>query len=259
MFDEAQRHHFQGFDLVILHDARSHRSELESLESALLELATYARGWDAKMLPRMRAVFKLEPFYYATSLVLAFRDDMLLGTAGIDTDFDEDDGRGHIIHLCSVNLRASLRNGGLMALLLVLLADHVLAKIPAHDDVYFTSISQSPLVYSVISKIAPLHPDGRTRPPADIVKVAQTVAAKYDGHLALETDTLVLRNECDFFYRDLPRVANRKINDLFERMLDIPQGDVFVNVGKCSAAEAISRISRYRKRFLNMPGGPDET
>ncbi len=249
MFDGAEHMRFLSNDLVILHDARCHQDDLKALEGDLLRLATFARGWDIDILVQMQEVFKVDPFYNATSLVLVFCDGVLLGTAGVDADIAAGPEGGHIIHLCSVNLLSKLRTSGIVALLLVLLSDRILAKLPQHASLYFTSISQSPLVYSLIAKIARLYPDGATQPPPEVVEVARRVAAKYDGHLVLEPDALVLRNECAFFYKDVPYVADPKINRLFDQVLDIPAGDVFVNVGKTSVKEAAQTIERYRYRF----------
>ena len=248
MFEGAEKLRFQDFELVVLRDTKPFRKDLKALEGELLELASYARGWEQKDLPRMRAVFKFEPFYLATSLVLVFQNTRLYGTAGVDVDFEVAPGQGHILHLCSVNLRKPLRNSALMARLFVLLADHILAKIPADHEIYFTSISQSPAVYSLISKIARLYPNGEEVPPDNVKDVARRVVAKYDPHLTLETDTLILRNECDFFYKDVPYVSDPKINGLFDRMLDIAAGDVFVNVAKSTVQRAVSKIDRYRNR-----------
>ncbi len=249
MFAQAPRHRFHTKDLVILERTADHRADLAALEEELLQLATFARGWGADQLDHMRAHFKIEPFYNATSMVLVFEDGRLIGTAGVDTTVPSPLEQGHILHLCSVNFHPSLQGSSLVALLVILLADHVLRRLPADDQVYFTSISQSPLVYSLMAKLAPVFPDGQTLPPEDVVQVAQAVVDKYDPHLPLEPETLTLRSECDFFYRDLPVVADARINTLFRSLLDVPAGDVFVNVARCSVREVLARIERYRGRL----------
>ncbi|MTJ82370.1 MAG: hypothetical protein F8N37_15365 [Telmatospirillum sp.] len=252
MLDGAEKLRFHDCDLYLLRNARQFPDDMRRLEPDLLRLATLARGWGPDKLDHMRQVFKIDPFYNATAMALVFNGDNLVGTAGVDTDFDAGRNDRHIVHLCSVNMDRSLRNSGLIAQLFVILADQVLASLPPGDEVFFTSISQSPLVYSIMSKIAPLHPDGRSRPPAPIVDVAGRVVAKYDPHLELEPDTLVLRRECDFFYRDVPYVSDTRINALFDSLLDIAAGDVFVNVGRTDVAGALSKIGRYQKRAAQL-------
>ena len=83
-------------------------------------------------------------------------------------------------------------------------------------------------------------------------EVARVVAARYDPHIPLDAARLVLRNECDFFYRQVPYVADSQINALFDSELDIAGGDVFVNVGKTDAASARAAVERYRSRVSAM-------
>ncbi|OIQ31591.1 MAG: hypothetical protein BM562_06990 [Alphaproteobacteria bacterium MedPE-SWcel] len=240
---------FQDHALVVLDRTDRYRAELAALEPDLLRLATFARGWNETHLGHMRRHFKIEPFYNASAMVLIFRGAELVGTAGVDTTLSDRPAGVQLLHLCSVNFMPDLRNSGLVALLLVLLADHGLVGQPGSDQVYFTSISQSPLVYSLMSRIAPVHPDGKTSPPGDVVAVARQVVAKYDPHLALDPRNLTLRGECDFFYREMPYVADKAVNALFDSMLDVPAGDVFVNVARSTVADALGRIDRYRRRF----------
>lgn len=252
MFEPARRMTFLEHELVILERTDRHRGDLAALEPDLLRLATFARGWDETHLDHMRRHFKIEPFYNASAMVLIFRAGMLIGTAGVDTTVPSGRAGVHVLHLCSVNVMPELRNSGLMALLLVLLADHALVGRPARDTVYFTSISQSPLVYSLMSHLAPVHPDGIDHPPEEVVRIARQVVEKYDPHLPLDARTLTLRGECDFFYRSLPYVADARINALFDTILDVPAGDVFVNVAGTTVAGALGRVDRYRKRFSHL-------
>lgn len=251
MFKGAERTKFKGFELVTLLSTQPYRSSLKVLEEQLLRLATTARGWGDSEVDHMRSVFKIEPFFEATAMVLVFRDGELVGTAGIDNSILSDRPCHHIIHLCSVNFRPELQRNGLVALLLIKLADHVLQHIPDNHFVSFTSISQSPLVYSIMSKLARTYP-GRDHPPKSVIETAERVARKYDGHLTLEPQTLTLRNECDFFYKHVPYVADQKINQLFDEVLKISNGDVFVNVAVSKVALVLRKIERFRARIHNL-------
>ncbi|MER9680388.1 hypothetical protein NKJ23_13795 [Mesorhizobium sp. M0184] len=253
MFNGARRLRFQGLDLVVLPRAGEHRSQLDAQRDALLKLATLARGWGSEEVPRMREVFKLEPFHRATSLVLVFDQGRLCGTGGVDANFAECPPDVTILHLCSLNLLDEQKRTGLAALFMLLLGEELLAPLPAHRPVYFTSISQSPLVYRLLTRLAKVYPDGRSTPPDDVREVARVVAARYDPHIPLDADRLVLRNECDFFYRQVPYVADSRVNALFDSELDIAAGDVFVNVGKTDAGSARAAVERYRGRFPKMP------
>lgn len=252
MFSGAERLRFHGFELVLLKRARAYRGELAACREELLRLATCARGWGLEEVPRMREVFKVEPFYMATSLVLVFDRDRLCGTAGVDMDFRRGPTGPNIVHLCSVNLLDPLKHSGIAALLLVLLADHLLSSLPQDEAVYFTSISQSPLVYRLLGRLCDLHPNGRETAPPDVQDVARAVVAKYDSHIPLDADNLILRKECAFFYKRLPYVADPRVNRLFDSRLDIQRGDVFVNVGKSDVATAVSAIDPYRRRVAAL-------
>lgn len=252
MFNGAPRLRFHGCDVIVLTNTSDYRDQLDSCREDLLRLATFARGWGPEELPRMREVFKIEPFYRATSLALVFRDGRLCGTAGVDTDFGLGSETPAILHLCSVNLLDQLKNSGFPALFMLLLSDALLERLAPGQAVYFTSISQSPLVYRMLSRLARVFPDGRQRPPADVRNVARIVAAKYDPDVPLDADRLVLLGECDFFYRQLPLVADARINALFDAELDISRGDVFVNVGKTSVAAARAVAEKYRHRVATI-------
>lgn len=249
MFESARRLRFQGYEIVVLASTREYRNELAELHEDLLSLATFARGWGPEALPRMRQVFKIEPFYRATSLVLVFDGPRLSGTAGVDNDFAAQRGDAAIFHLCSVNLLDPLKKTGLPALFILLLADELLCRLTPDQPVYFTSISQSPQVYRLLGRLAKVYPDGGTAPPADVREIARIVAAKYDPHVEFDAERLVLRNECDFFYKELPYVADASLNALFDRELNLRGGDVFLSVAKCRAGEAGAAAERYRRRL----------
>jgi hypothetical protein len=249
MFDGARRIRFRGLDLVVLKSASNHRAQLARYRDDLIRLATYARGWGPEAVGPMGETFKIEPFFRATSLVLVFDRGRLCGTAGVDSDFSMQQHDGAIFHLCSVNLLEDLRHNGLTAFFILLLVDELLTALPASQTVYLTSISQSPQVYRLLSRLAHVFPDGRQSPPADVRHVARAVAARYDPHITLDEDRLILRNECAFFYRDFPTVADADVNALFAAELDVAAGDVFVNVGKTKAAAARRAAERYRTRI----------
>lgn len=256
MFDGARRLRFQDLDLVILGNAADHRAELDRYHDDLLRLATLARGWDLDAVPHMRRVFKIDPFYRATSMVLIFRRGRLCGTAGVDTDFAAAVPGSAIVHLCSLNLLDTLKHSGVVGVFMLLLEDYLLAALPSRQPVYFTSISQSPLVYRLLARLGHVYPNDDEAPPADVRRVARAVVARYDPGMALNEEGLILRGECAFFYKRVPYVADRRINALFDTRLDIAGGDVFVNVGKTDAGAARDAIDRYRRRIEPMMEAP---
>lgn len=252
MFNGARRLRFQGLELVVLERTAEHREELARCHEDLLRLATLSRGWGLEALPHMRKAFKIEPFYRATSLVLVFEAGRLCGTAGVDTGFSDAPPGSSMIHLCSVNLLAPLKHGGLAGVFMLLLRDELLAGLPPEQPIYFTSISQSPLVYRLLARLAHVYPNGEELPPGDVRHVARAVAAKYDPGMHLDEEGLILRNECAFFYKEVPYVADRRINTLFDAKLDMALGDVFVNVGKTRVGAAQAAIDRFRGRLEPM-------
>jgi hypothetical protein len=252
MFEGARQLRFQGLDLVILGNAAEHRAELSGYHDDLLRLATLARGWELDAVPHMRRVFKLEPFYRATSMVLIFNHGQLCGTAGVDTDFAAAVPGSAIVHLCSLNLLEALKHSGVVGVFMLLLRDELLASLPPRQPVYFTSISQSPLVYRLLARLGHVYPNDGETPPEDVRQAARAVTSKYDPGMELDEDGLVLRGECAFFYKNVPYVADRRINALFDARLDMALGDVFVNVGKTRVDAARDAIDRYRRRIEPM-------
>ncbi|AXS41682.1 hypothetical protein [Breoghania sp. L-A4] len=255
MFTGAERIPFRRYELVILRDAKAYRNELRALEDEILTIATLSRGWDGSHVARMRAIFKISPLYLATALALVFEDGVFKGIAGCDTDFDCGPGsgiNGTIVHLCSMNFSRDIQGTGLLSFLFLALLEQISGLVARHGDtVYVTSISQSPLVYSMLGKLAHVYPNARDIPPPDVIRVARAVVDKYDPDVTFEPENLILRNECDFFYNPLPQAPDRRINDFVRSKLDIAAGDVFVPVGRSSAARLNAYGARFRARFAS--------
>lgn len=250
MFHGAERLTYRDHEIVVLVDAARWRDELEGLEETILGIATRSRGWGDDQLPRMRAIFKIYPLYLATSLALIFRGKRLVGIAGCDTDFAPVGG-GRIVHLCAMNFLPEIQRNGVLALLMLVMIERVLSRLPSGDGtLYFTSISQSPLVYALLAKISHLYPNWSEVPPPDVIEAGTAVVAKYDADVAFEPERLILRGECDFFYRDLPDAPDARINAFVRNELDIGAGDVFVPVGRSSRHQLEAYARRFAERFV---------
>jgi len=60
---------------------------------------------------------------------------------------------------------------------------------------------------------------------------------------------LIVRKECQFFYKQRPYSTNRRINDFCDSMLRYAEGDVFVVLGRVLNERIESLIEGGRRRY----------
>jgi hypothetical protein len=241
------------FELVEAGATRA-RGVLDHLREEVLAIAAASRGWeDREHLELFRRKFKIEPFYEASALALVREAGTLVGLAGSVNDWQVEEGS--IVHLCTLGLLPRVQARGLLPVLMTLLWQ-VTMRQPANrrsferGRLFLTAITQSPYVLWFISRLSDLypHPDRRSPTPEERA-VARRVARRFDGHLALDEERFILRNECEFRYRRIPYGFDRRLNRFCERSLRYDEGDVFVVVGRADRAKVEAFLTQVREVF----------
>lgn len=213
------------------------RELLDGLREEVLEIAFRSRGWEgAEQREHFRRCFKLGPLYEARALGLIRRAGALVGLAGSVNDWQV--AQGSIVHLCSLGLLPEVQSRGILPVLMALLWKVTLEEPRAREDLargrlFTTAITQSPYILWFLSRIAEICPGPeRPQPAAGELAIARAVVARFDPHLALEEEHLILRGECEFRYRRTPYSPDRRLNRFCDRHLRSDEGDVFVVVGR---------------------------
>lgn len=257
---------FPGSDILIVGDLELELVEagaaratgvLDHLREQVLTLAAASRGWDEPQhLELFRRTFKIEPFYEATALALVRQEGMLVGLAGSVNDWQVDEGS--IVHLCTLGFLPRIQGRGLLPVLMALLWQATLREPSVRRDfergrLFLTAITQSPYILWFMSRLSELFPGpDRQAPTAEEQRVARQVAQRFDGHLELDDRTFILRNECEFRYRRLPKSLDRRLNRFCERSLRYDQGDVFVAVGRAERAKVEAFLGQVRAAFGDL-------
>jgi hypothetical protein len=230
---------------------------LDRLREQVLALAAGSRGWDEPQhLEFFRRTFKIEPFYEATALALVRQRGVLVGMAGSVNDWQVDEGS--IVHLCTLGFLPRIQGRGLLPVLMALLWQATLRKPSVRRDfergrLFLTAITQSPYILWFMSRLSELFPGPDRQAPTDEEqRVARRVAQRFDGHLDFDDRTFILRNECEFRYRRLPRSLDRRLNRFCDRSLRYDQGDVFVVVGRADQAKVEAFLDQVREAFGDL-------
>jgi hypothetical protein len=238
---------YQDFELEVVPEAcRRFPHLLSQIQEEVLHIAATSREWDSpESLQHMRSHFKLGPLYDANGLVLIRKAGRLVGLAGTVNDWET--GAGSIVHLCSVGLLPEAQRRGFLPVLLAFVHQLTLRNARFLHDyrnkrAFVTAITQSPYLYSLLHRLFELYPSpDRPCIPPQIKTIADAVVHRFDNHLELEETSLVMRNECRFFYKRTPYSFNRQLNAFCDRNLAYHNGDVFVLVGRIIP----ERISQY--------------
>jgi hypothetical protein len=239
---------------IVPEKCREYPELLNEIRNRVVQVATRSRGWDdPETLEHMNANFKLGPLYEANTLVLIRSRRELVGLVGLVDDWQTSDGA--ILHLCSLGFLPNAQGRGFLPVLLSTVWPFVLHRHSVHQNVlegrvFLTAITQSPYLYAMLHGISALYPAPNTVIPPAIRRVARAVVHRFDDHLELEENSLILRNECQFFYKKIPYSANRSLNAFCDSQLRYDQGDVFVLVGRVVP----ERVTRYMHRVEQLYG-----
>ncbi len=227
-----------GLELeLIRHGASSHREALDSLRDEIIVIAARSRGWDDdRTLEKFRRDFKIGPLYETNALGLLRDRGRLVGLAGTVNNWEV--GDRSIVHLCSVGLLPEYQNRGVMPVLMGILwvlnwQDPTLHRNYTAGRAWISAITQSPHMVGYLDHLFEIYPSpDRGLPDEDTRLLARAVVARFDDHIPLDEDRLILRDECNFFYRELPPARDPRITRFCQEQLRLDRGDVFVVIGR---------------------------
>jgi hypothetical protein len=226
--------HFRGLDIYVF-DQPATKLTKEAIFDDVIEVVAQARGWTtAEEHASIRATYKFQPFLEADRVFIVARGTQAIGFCSVR--FLES-GPNRIHHLSNAAIIPELQSQGLMAYLSLVYPgvidnnrDSFLDGIKQGRQ-FFTFISQSPVVYGGFSRGGKLYPalDGSAAPD-DVKGIAKLIAQTINPHLKFDPERLVIRKECSFFYRDVPRHRRPEVNQFMDNLLDYAAGDVIVGV-----------------------------
>lgn len=256
---------YQGFDFELVPEqAGSDPDAIARLSPSVLHIAACSRGWTTPAeIAELSLTFKLQGLLDADALALVWREGRLVGVAGMVYRLPLE--RGAIVHLCSVGFLPEAQNRGFMPTLFGLLWE-VISRLPRlagpyrSGEVYLTAITQSPYLMGFLAAVSELQPaPGRPPPDARTLEVARVVHERFDPEIELDRRTLVLREECEFFYRKVPYGTSREINQFCDSRLRYAAGDTFLAVGRVDP-QVIDRLVEVVQRrdpvlFLALRNG----
>ena len=243
---------YEDLAIELVPDGVSRRPDLlDELRDDVLQVAARSRGWEAEHdLSRFREVFKLGPLYAADGVALIRRDGQLVGLAGAVDDWEV--GGCSVVHLCSLGLLRDVQNRGLLPALFRQLwlyswRHPTVRRNYERGQVYISAITQSPFIVGLVARVSDLYPSPfRAAPDPRMVSIARAVVDRFDADVAFDEQSFVLRNECRFFYKKLPRTGDARINRYCDARLRYEEGDAFVLVGRCDARA----LERYMERVV---------
>jgi hypothetical protein len=244
--------HFRGLDVHVFDQPRATLSK-EAIFEDVIEVVAEARGWMSQQdRESMRATYKFQPFLDADRVFIVCRDSRPIGFCSVR--FLES-GPNRIHHLSNAAVIPELQSHGLMAFLSLVYPGiiddgrNVFLENVGLGRQYFSVISQSPVVYGALSRGGKLYPalDG-SAPPEAVQSIARLVAQTINPHLEFDAEHFVLRKECSFFYRDVPRHRRPEVNAFLDRVLDYAAGDVIVGVLQLAPEAVQEALSHFTSK-----------
>lgn len=208
----------------------------EMLFEDAIRLVAHARGWyDEKTIAEMRTTYKFNPFLVADLIVVARRQDKVCGLCTFR--YFDVDGEP-IMHVSNSSMDPDLQGKNVMTY--IAFAGLAKARMRLGDNPpphqWVTLITQNPVVYGIFSSRGEMYPNTDDKPaPEDARKVGRFIAKEFNPHLTFDEDKFILRNECAFFYKDIPRWKDPKVNTWFDANVRYYEGDVIVMVMKMSS------------------------
>ncbi|MCC6554904.1 MAG: hypothetical protein IT372_18175 [Polyangiaceae bacterium] len=229
----------QQGDLVIdVLDGDECRGRLtrEMLFDHTIEIVARARGWQEPAdMAKIRESYKFEPMMTANLIFVVRRQDQVSGILSVK--FLSCDGEP-IIHLSNGSLLPGRQGSGVMTPVGLSAISRYNARLAPEGKTcrYLTGITQSPVVYGLLSTHGTMYPRLSSEPaPEPIKKMARYIAREFNPGLPFDEDRFILRNECQFFYKVVPRWRDPKVNEFFDSSLRYYEGDVFVVVLRLGA------------------------
>jgi len=223
-------------DLIVdVIDADECRDQLtrETLFDHTIDIVARARGWqEPDDLAKLRASYKFGPMLSANLIFIVRQQEQVTGLCSVR--FLNCDGEA-ILHLSNASLLPGQQGNGVMMMVGLSALSRYNARLARQGKIcqYATCITQSPVVYKVLSAHGTVYPRLSSEPaPESIKKIARYIAHAFNPGLPFDENRFILRNECQFYYKVIPRYRDPKVNDLFDSSLRYYEGDVFVLVLK---------------------------
>jgi hypothetical protein len=236
---------YAGLRVEVVDKPRDHLRK-EDIFDDVIDVVAEARGWlGPTEKGALRETYKFKPFLDADTVFIIHQDGRRRGFCSF-RNFTS--GHDQIIHMSNAAMSPELQARGAMlfvglfypAFLSSRRAEFLQNVILEHQ--YFTFITQSPVVYGAMRKRGLLYPDaGGESAPDHVRAIARLIASEINPDLAFDADRFVIRKECSFFYRDIPRYKDADVNAFMDRSLNYSDGDVIVGVLRVSV-DAIKTV-----------------
>lgn len=217
--------------------AADHPHLVERIRDDALDVAARSRGWhEPEEIASFAEVFKVKSLFEADGLALVWHGDRVVGLAGFC--YEQGPRDGLVLHTCTLGLLPQVQNRGVLPTLFGLLwevadarAGH--AELYASGRVHLTAITQNPFIIAFLSQVADVFPSpDSVGPDPDTLWVARRVLDRFEPEVPFDPKTFVLREECAFFYRNIPYSSDARLNAFCDSHLRYSKGDTFMLVGR---------------------------
>lgn len=223
-----------GITLDILYEPGGRVSKEMLFEDAI-RLVANARGWSKPSeIEEMRKTYKFNPFLVANMICIAHKKGEVCGL--VTFRYFDVDGEP-VMHISNSSMTPELQ--GKSAMTYMAFAGLAKARSRLGDNApprqWVTLITQSPVVYGIFSSRGQIYPPIDGSPiPDDAKKVGSFIANEFVPTVQFDPETFILRNECQFFYSDIPRWKDERVNRWFDTNLRYNEGDTIVIAVKMS-------------------------
>ena len=218
-----------GITLDVLYEPKG-RVTKEMLFEDAIQLVAHARGWtdERDIDEKIRKTYKFNPFLMADMICIAHRGRDVCGL--VTFRYFDVDGEP-VMHVSNSSMTPELQGKSAMTYMAFAGLAKARARLGAGAPPrqWVTLITQNPVVYGIFSSRGEIFPpvDGRVI-PEDAKKVASFIANEFVPSVKFDPETFILRDECQFFYADIPRWKDARVNEWFDKNLRYNEGDTIV-------------------------------
>jgi len=217
-----------GLTLDVIYEPKG-RVTKEMLFADVTRLVANARGWYAQSeIDELRKTYKFNPFLVADMICIARREDEVCGLCTFR--YFDVDGEP-VMHVSNSSMSPELQGKNVMTYMAFAGLAKARSRLGegAPPRQWVTLITQNPVVYGIFSSRGDIYPSVSGQPtPDDAKKVAGYIANVFVPQVKLDPETLILRNECQFFYNETPRWKDARVNEWFDTNLRYREGDTIV-------------------------------
>ncbi|RKH56235.1 hypothetical protein [Corallococcus llansteffanensis] len=225
----TERVEVEGVTLEFL-DEPAGRLTREMFFEDAVRLVAAARGWETPQdVAQLAAHYKFAPLLKA-DLICVAREG--LRVLGLCTYRFLSGGGARLLHTSNSSMLPELQGKGIMTHIMYAALSRFMRRFPEGPH-YLTLITQSPVVYGAMHARGQLYPalDGSPA-PGNIQEIGRFLAHEFNPGLTFDEERFVIRNECQFFYKQVPRYRDPKVNTFVDGLLRYREGDVMVLVLK---------------------------